>query len=118
MYGPPANLASLCRPSRRSRRVADLKGKRIGVTTAGSLTDWLVRELSRQQGWGNDGIAIEALGQMQARLAAMDRGELDGFVLEAATGFELEEQAAPATSCCSATSSSISTPMSSSRPTT
>jgi ABC-type nitrate/sulfonate/bicarbonate transport system substrate-binding protein len=71
--------------------VADLKGRRIGVTTAGSLTDWLVRELSRQQGWGSNGIGIAALGQMQARLAAMDRGELDGMVLEAANGYELEE---------------------------
>src|SRR6185369_9666702 len=73
------------------KTVADLKGKRIGVTTAGSLTDWLVRELSRQQGWGSDGIAILALGQMQARLAAIQRGELDGMVIEAATGYELEE---------------------------
>src|SRR3984957_16985602 len=30
----------------------DLKGKKIGVTTAGSLSDWLVRELSRQLGFG------------------------------------------------------------------
>ena len=71
--------------------LADLKGKRIGVTSAGSLTDWLVRELSRQQGWGSDGIQIVALGQMQARLAAIQRGELDGMVIEAATGYELEE---------------------------
>src|SRR6266566_1904431 len=68
-----------------------IEGKRIGVTTAGSLTDWLVRELSRQQGWGSDGIQIVALGQMQVRLAAIQRGELDGMVIEAATGYELEE---------------------------
>ncbi len=66
----------------------------IGVAAmygTGSLTDWLVRELSRQQGWGSDGIQILALGQMQARLAAIQRGELDGMVIEAATGYELEE---------------------------
>ena len=83
--------AARCRPTRRSRSVADLKGKRIGVTTAGSLTDWLVRELSRQQGWGIDGIQIAPLGSIQARLAAMERGELDGIVQEAANGYELEE---------------------------
>src|SRR5467141_1876499 len=91
MYGAPRNLALLVPVKSAIRSVADLKGKRIGVTTAGSLTDWLVRELSRQQGWGSDGIAIAPLGQMQARLAAMDRGELDGAVLEAANGYELEE---------------------------
>src|SRR5438445_1446850 len=91
MYGPPANLALVLPFASPIRTLADLKGKRIGVTTAGSLTDWLVRELSRQQGRGSDGIQIVALGQMQARLAAMDRGELDGLVLEAANGYELEE---------------------------
>jgi NitT/TauT family transport system substrate-binding protein len=91
MYGAPRNLALLVSAKSPIRSVADLKGKRIGVTTVGSLTDWLVRELSRQQGWGSDGIAIAPLGQMQARLAAMDRGELDGVVLEAANGYELEE---------------------------
>jgi NitT/TauT family transport system substrate-binding protein len=91
MYGPPANLALVLPFNSPIRTIADLKGKRIGVTTAGSLTDWLVRELSRQQGWGSDGMQILALGQMQARLAAIQRGELDGMVIEAATGYELEE---------------------------
>src|SRR5690348_14713174 len=48
MYGPPANLALLVPANSPIKTAADLKGKRIGVTTAGSLTDWLVRELSRQ----------------------------------------------------------------------
>jgi NitT/TauT family transport system substrate-binding protein len=91
MYGAPSNLALLVAPNSPLKSAADLKGKRIGVTTAGSLTDWLVRELSRQQGWGSDGIVVAPLGQMQARLAAMSRGELDGTVQEAANGFELEE---------------------------
>ena len=91
MYGAPRNLALLIPAKSPIKSVAELKGKRIGVTTVGSLTDWLVRELSRQQGWGSDGILIAPLGQMQARLAAMDRGELDGAVLEAANGYELEE---------------------------
>jgi ABC-type nitrate/sulfonate/bicarbonate transport system substrate-binding protein len=91
MYGPPANLALLVPANSPIKSVADLKGKRVGVTTAGSLTDWLVRELSRQQGWGSTGIQIAPLGSIQARLAALDRGELDGTVQEAANGYELEE---------------------------
>jgi NitT/TauT family transport system substrate-binding protein len=92
MYGPPSNLSLTVAANSSIKTVADLKGKRIGVTTAGSLTDWLTRELSRQQGWGRDGIKVEALGSAQARLAAMSRGELDGVVIESANGFELEEQ--------------------------
>jgi NitT/TauT family transport system substrate-binding protein len=91
MYGPPSNLALLVPTNSPLKTIADLKGKKVGVTTVGSLTDWLVRELSRQQGWGSDGIRILPLGAIQARLAAMERGELDGSVQEAANGYELEE---------------------------
>jgi NitT/TauT family transport system substrate-binding protein len=72
------------------RSVTDLRGKRIAVTTKGSLTDWLVRELSRQQGWGAEAIAIYPLGQIPAQVAAMGRGEVDGIVLGAVSGYELE----------------------------
>jgi NitT/TauT family transport system substrate-binding protein len=92
MYGPPANLALVVPMNSPIKTMADLKGKRIGVTTTGSLTEWLVRELSRQQGWGNDGIQVLALGGVPARLAAIQRGELDGLVIETATGYELEQQ--------------------------
>ena len=34
---------------------------------------------------------VMPLGSMQARLAAMERGDLDAMVIEFATGFELEE---------------------------
>ena len=92
MYGPPANLALTVLASSPIKTVADLKGKRIGVTTLGSLTDWLTRKLSQQQGWGPEGIQVMPLGAVPARLAAMERGELDGMVIESATGYELEEQ--------------------------
>jgi NitT/TauT family transport system substrate-binding protein len=92
MYGPPANLALTVLANSPIKTVADLKGKRIGVTTLGSLTDWLTRKLSQQQGWGPEGIQVMPLGAVPARLAAMERGELDGMVIESATGYELEEQ--------------------------
>src|ERR1700731_3611829 len=40
MYGAPTDLALLVPVKSPIRSVADLKGKRIGVTTAGSLTEW------------------------------------------------------------------------------
>jgi ABC-type nitrate/sulfonate/bicarbonate transport system substrate-binding protein len=92
MYGPPSNLCLSVLASSPIKAIADLKGKRVGVTTLGSLTDWLTRELSRQQGWGREGIQVLPLGSVPARLAAMERNELDGLVIESATGFELEEQ--------------------------
>jgi ABC-type nitrate/sulfonate/bicarbonate transport system substrate-binding protein len=92
MYGPPSNLALSVLARSSIRTTADLKGKRIGVTTAGSLTDWLTRRLSQQQGWGADGIKVLALGAVPARVAAMERNELDGLVIESATAYELEEE--------------------------
>jgi ABC-type nitrate/sulfonate/bicarbonate transport system substrate-binding protein len=92
MYGAPSNLALTVLSRSSIKTVADLKGKRVGVTTLGSLTDWLTRELARQQGWGPEGIQVMPLGTVPARLAAMERNELDGMVIESATGFELEEQ--------------------------
>ena len=91
MYGAPRNLAVVVLAKSPIKTVADLKGKRIGVTSGGSLTDWLSRELARQQGWGRDGMQVIPLGAMQARLAAMERGDLDAMVIESASGFELEE---------------------------
>jgi ABC-type nitrate/sulfonate/bicarbonate transport system substrate-binding protein len=92
MYGPPANLALWAGAKTPIHKVADLKGKRVGVTTLGSLTDWLTRKLSDKQGWGPEGIKVMPLGAVPARLAAIERGELDGMVIESATSFELEEQ--------------------------
>jgi ABC-type nitrate/sulfonate/bicarbonate transport system substrate-binding protein len=69
----------------------DLKGKKIGVTTAGSLSYWLVRELSRQMGWGSNGIEPVALGAMSAMVATLKRGQIDGVVLSASQGYGLEK---------------------------
>ena len=119
MYGAPSNLAVVVLAKSPIKTVADLKGKRIGVTTAGSLTDWLSRELARQQGWGRDGMQVMPLGSMQARLAAMERGDLDAHGDRIGDRLRARgAEARAASSSTSATSRSTSTPMSSSPPTT
>ena len=69
----------------------DLKGKKIGVSSAGSMTDWLVREVARQRGWGPDGIQSLPLGTERTRLAAMKAGELDGSVVADQNAYSYEE---------------------------
>src|SRR5215469_4087431 len=44
----------------------DLRGKTISISSKGSLTHWLGRELSRQLGWGADGINLAPLGSTMA----------------------------------------------------
>jgi len=42
--------------------VAQLKGKKIGVSSGGSLTSWLALQLARKKGWGPDGVERVAIG--------------------------------------------------------
>ena len=44
------------------KSLSDLRGKTIGITSAGSLTDWLAHELSRDEGWGSNGVNTVAIG--------------------------------------------------------
>src|SRR5262249_11957954 len=61
MAGPPLLLAIVVRPNG-PKTVAELKGKTVSVSTAGSLTYWLVSETARRQGWGPNGINIAPMG--------------------------------------------------------
>jgi NitT/TauT family transport system substrate-binding protein len=91
MAGKPALLAIVVPLKGPVQTVADLKGKIISSSTAGSLTTWLLRELSRQQGWGPDGINLAFLGDEPPQVAAMRTGAIQGAVLQIASGYRLEE---------------------------
>jgi NitT/TauT family transport system substrate-binding protein len=86
----PQDMALLVARNGPVKSVADLKGKQVGVTTAGSLTDWLTRELARREGWGSEGMAPVALGELRSRLAAMNNGEISGIVCEASAAYQIE----------------------------
>lgn len=80
LAGEPRNMSLVVAKNGPIKTIEDLKGKRVGVTTAGSLTDWLTRRLSENMGWGPNGIEVTPLGEMRTRLAAMKSGELAGSV--------------------------------------
>jgi ABC-type nitrate/sulfonate/bicarbonate transport system substrate-binding protein len=90
MAGAPRLLALLVGPDQSVKSVADLKGKKIGVTTTNSLTAWLVSELSRQQGWGPDGIEVTPLGATMGQFAALKTHQIDGLVADIATLLQAE----------------------------
>jgi NitT/TauT family transport system substrate-binding protein len=89
MAGPPLLLTLIVRPDG-PKSVAELKGKTVSVSTAGSLTYWLVSETSRQQGWGPNGINIATLGAPQAQHVALERGDTDGMVADLSSALDLE----------------------------
>jgi len=90
--GRPLLLVVAVRSDGSVKTVADLKGKRVSVSTVGSLTYWLVNELSRQQGWGPGGIIATPLGGMKGQIAALKRKDIDGVVTELSTAFTLEKR--------------------------
>jgi NitT/TauT family transport system substrate-binding protein len=91
MAGPPLLLAIVVRPDG-PKSASELKGKKISVSTAGSLTYWLVSETSRRQGWGPKGIEIAPMGAMPGQIAAMKRGDIDGVITDIGNAFELEKR--------------------------
>jgi ABC-type nitrate/sulfonate/bicarbonate transport system substrate-binding protein len=90
MAGPPLLLTLVVRNDDTVKTVADLKGKRVSVSTVGSLTYWLVSETSRQQGWGPEGIHIAPMGATQPQIAALKRKDIDGVVTDISTALALE----------------------------
>jgi len=91
MAGPPLLLAIVVRPNG-PKTVADLKGKTVSVSTAGSLTYWLVSETARRHGWGPNGITIAPMGAMPGQIAALKRGDIDGTIMDIANAFDLEKK--------------------------
>jgi NitT/TauT family transport system substrate-binding protein len=67
------------------KSVGDLKGRIISVSTVGSLTYWLTQQLSRSQGWGDDGIKITPLGSSQAQIAALMTQQIAGVTTDSVT---------------------------------
>src|SRR5712675_462182 len=91
MAGPPLLLAIVVRPDG-PKTVADLKGKTVSVSTAGSLTYWLVSETARRHGWGPNGITIAPMGAMPGQIAALKRGDIDGSIMDIGNAFDLEKK--------------------------
>ena len=91
MAGPPLLLAIVVKPDG-PKTVADLKGKTVSVSTAGSLTYWLVSETARRHGWGPNGITIAPMGAMPGQIAALKRGDIDGTIMDIGNAFDLEKK--------------------------
>jgi ABC-type nitrate/sulfonate/bicarbonate transport system substrate-binding protein len=90
--GAPRNLSIIVAPDSAIKSVADLKGKVMGTTTKGSLTEWLVQRLAQQQGWGVNGIGMVELGAFESSLAALKVHQVDAMVGALEAGYLLEEK--------------------------
>jgi ABC-type nitrate/sulfonate/bicarbonate transport system substrate-binding protein len=90
MAGRPLDMALVVAKGSPIKSLAALKGQRVGVTTAGSLTDWLARQISTDQGWGPDGVNVIAMGAMETRISALDSGQIQASVHDLTEAYEIE----------------------------
>lgn len=87
----PVNMAIIA--GNNIKTVADLKGKKIGISQAGTLTSWMAEELSRSQGWGPHGVQMVAVGGvLPAMMAALVTGQVDAVASHSSLGLILQEK--------------------------
>jgi NitT/TauT family transport system substrate-binding protein len=92
MAGPPLLLGVIVPYDSPARTADDLKGRRIGVSTVNSLTQWLMRELARQKGWNADSLTYVTVGaELPNQVAALVTGQIDAVVSSSALGLQLAE---------------------------
>ena len=91
MAGIPRNMAVMVGYESPIKTVDDLKGKKLGVTTAGSLTEWIGRRIGTQKGWGPAGITTVPIGGMPPARAAIKTNQIDGYITSQEIGISLEE---------------------------
>ena len=84
MAGPPLLFAMVVRKDDPIHSVDDLKGRKVGVSTVGSVTSWIVNEISRQKGWGLNGIAQYPIGDDASRIAALKGKSFDAAIVNLA----------------------------------
>jgi NitT/TauT family transport system substrate-binding protein len=91
MYGLPRNMAVMVGYDSPIKTVDDLKGRKIGVTTVGSLTAWIGERINQKEGWANNGIEVVPIGGMPPARAAIKTHQIDGYIGALEIGYKLEE---------------------------
>jgi ABC-type nitrate/sulfonate/bicarbonate transport system substrate-binding protein len=76
------------------KKVDQLKGKKMGISSPGSLTDWLTKQLNQHQNWsGADAVSAIAIGNGAAAvLAAFHTGAIDADISVTSNIFNWEEK--------------------------
>jgi len=75
------------------RGASDLKGKRIGVSSVGGMSAYLVREVVARNGLNPDrDVTLLAIGGTSARTAALFAGAIDAALIVAPDNYALEQK--------------------------
>ncbi|HEX3970301.1 MAG TPA: ABC transporter substrate-binding protein [Stellaceae bacterium] len=75
------------------KTLSDLKDKRIGISTVGSLTQWLAFQIAKKEGWDPKSFTFVTDGsEYTPQLAALETHAIDAQISGAALGWNLELQ--------------------------
>jgi NitT/TauT family transport system substrate-binding protein len=92
MAGPPLELTIFAGAGSGIEKPADLKGKKLSVSSITSLTGWLAAEFSRLQGWGPKGMELVQTGQVSASIAALAVHNIDALSIDVGTALFMQRQ--------------------------
>jgi NitT/TauT family transport system substrate-binding protein len=92
LSGPPVEMVVAVRANGPIKTIADLKGKKIAITGAGTLTGWITRELVKQQGWADNDVQYVTSSNIAASRALLKIGEIDAITTEMSSTLENERR--------------------------
>jgi ABC-type nitrate/sulfonate/bicarbonate transport system substrate-binding protein len=90
--GAPADIALAVKADGPIKTIADLRGKRVAVSTVGSLTDWLGHQIPLHEGWGATGVVVVPTGAGAAMSAALITGSIDAAITTTGAALVMEEK--------------------------
>ena len=85
LSGAPVEMVIAVKADGPIKTVADLKGKKIAITGAGTLTGWITRELVRSQGWTESDVNYVTSSNIAASRALLKVGEIDAVTTDMST---------------------------------
>jgi NitT/TauT family transport system substrate-binding protein len=88
----PYSIALVVKYDSPIKTIAELKGKKLAVTTVGSMTDWLVKRMAMAEGWKPGDLTAVPLGGLEPFLAGLKTNQVDGLMLATEVGYAMEEQ--------------------------
>ena len=90
MAGAPMNMSIVALYDSPIKTLDDIKGKKVGITTVGSLTDWLLKRVVLEKKWPPSAVTAVTVGGMDSTKAALKTGQIDAVVIALELGYALE----------------------------
>src|SRR5229473_798368 len=91
MAGAPMNMCIVVPYDSAIKTLDDLKGKKIGITTVGSLTDWLLKRVVAERKWAPADVTAVTVGGLDSTKAALKTGQIDAVVIALELGYAFEQ---------------------------